>query len=574
MGWLTRIYKAADRIGGAVAGVDGRSSLRNPSQWLTDGLAGEAGWSGEHMSIPLAMKLSTAWACVRAISEECAALPLAFHRRLSPRGSELVRDDVRSHLLGVQPNPDMTSIVFRETLFVHVLTHGNAFAQIVRNVRGHPLELWPIRPELVTVIRGDDGRLAYEIRAKSTDRQSAEILRAADMLHIPGMGFDGLLGLSPIEQHMQTLGLARAETHHAAGYLKNGARPTVALQVPQILDEAAEARLRRSWSAKQTGGNAIGSTAILWPGMTATPLSFNPRDSQLLDSRAFSVAEVARVFKVPPHKIGHLEKSTNNNIEAQGIDWVVGTLTPWLVRFEQEYNRKLVEPGERGKIFAKHRVQGLLRGDSTARSSYYRELFDKGALSPNDIRELEDLNPYEGGDIYTIQVNRKQPTDGFGEPDETAEPAADADRAAGPDVADEMVVNFRPLLAAAFGRSLRLQSDKVTRAIKRGPDRFGDWSKEFYDSHSAVLAGLLAEPVAALARAICTIRQDPISMAEGKAIDEMVGRFAAEHCQQQLNAGRRLSFDDVSGEGEAGKVAFDLVNFARDLLAARRDLAA
>jgi len=357
--------------------------------------------SGKTVNELTAMQTTAVYACVRILAETIASLPLHTYK-YTASGKEKVLSHQLYYLLHDEPNPEMTSFVFRETLMSHLLLWGNAYAQIIRDGRGRVLTLYPLLPDRMTVDRTSSGQLYYEYR-KDT---GYVILRPEDVLHIPGLGFDGLIGHSPIAMAKNAIGMAIATEEYGAKFFANGANPGGVLEHPGVVKDPA--RIRESWNAVYQGSGNAHRVAVLEEGMKFQPIGIPPEQAQFLETRKFQINEIARIFRIPPHMIGDLEKSSFSNIEQQSLEFVKYTLDPWVVRWEQAMQRALFSPGEKKDYFIKFNVDGLLRGDYQSRMNGYAVGRQNGWMSSNDIRELENLNriPEElGGDLYLVNGN-------------------------------------------------------------------------------------------------------------------------------------------------------------------------
>ena len=357
-----------------------------------------------------AMQMTAVYSCVRVLSEAVAGLPLHVYKYRSDGGKEKALDNPLYFLLHDEPNPEMTSFVFRETLMTHLLLWGNAYAQIIRNGKGEVVALYPLMPNKMTVDRDENGRLYYKYYRGNDEairnKEYEVILSPYDVLHIPGLGFDGLVGYSPIAMAKNAIGLAIATEEYGAKFFANGAAPSGVLEHPGTLKNPD--KVRESWNATFGGSHNANKVAVLEEGMKYTPISISPEQAQFLETRKFQINEIARIFRVPPHMVGDLEKSSFSNIEQQSLEFVKYTLEPWLVRWEQSMVRSLLTPGEKQEYFIKFNVDGLLRGDYASRMSGYATARQNGWMSANDIRELENLDriPSEdGGDLYLINGN-------------------------------------------------------------------------------------------------------------------------------------------------------------------------
>jgi len=354
--------------------------------------------SGKTVNERTAMQTTAVYACVRILAETIASLPLNIYRS-TDNGKEKATDHQLYYLLHDEPNPEMTSFVFRETLMSHLLLWGNAYAQIIRDGRGRILALYPLLPDRMTVDRTTDGQLYFEYR-KNT---GYVILRPEDILHIPGLGFDGLVGYSPIAMAKNAIGMAIATEEYGGKFFANGASPGGVLEHPGVVKDPA--RIRESWNAVYQGSGNAHRIAVLEEGMKFQAIGIPPEQAQFLETRKFQTEEICRIFRVPPHLVANLDKATFSNIEHQSISFVVHTIRPWLVRLEQGMNKALLSPSEKGRYFVGFVVDGLLRGDYASRMQGYAIGIQNGFLSPNDVRTLENMNTIEHGDIYAMNGN-------------------------------------------------------------------------------------------------------------------------------------------------------------------------
>ena len=366
--------------------------------------------AGKNVTERSAMQMTAVYSCVRVLSEAVAGLPLHVYKYRSDGGKEKALNHPLYFLLHDEPNPEMTSFVFRETLMTHLLLWGNAYAQIIRNGKGEVVALYPLMPNRMTVDRDENRRLYYKYyRGNDEAIRSKEyeiILSPYDVLHIPGLGFDGLVGYSPIAMAKNAIGLAIATEEYGAKFFANGAAPSGVLELSGTLKNPD--KVRESWNATFGGSHNANKVAVLEEGMKYTPISISPEQAQFLETRKFQINEIARIFRVPPHMVGDLEKSSFSNIEQQSLEFVKYTLEPWLVRWEQSMVRSLLTPSEKREYFIKFNVDGLLRGDYASRMSGYATARQNGWMSANDIRELENLDRIpaeEGGDLYLINGN-------------------------------------------------------------------------------------------------------------------------------------------------------------------------
>jgi HK97 family phage portal protein len=388
------------------------SGLQSPSAWLLSWAGGLTTRAGMAVGPVTAMTLAIYYACLRNISEDVGKLPLHTYRRL-PRGKERAVDHPAYALLHDQPNDDMTAMTFRETLTHHALAWGNGYAEIVFSPGNVVQALWPIHPSRVQVRRDEDGRLVYdvyggELTLPGGSRAGVRRLRQDNILHIKGLGSEGYEGYSVLRLAAESLGLGLAAQTFGAAFFGNGATVGAVLEHPATLTEAAQKRLRESWQTIYGGPSNAMKLAVLEEGLKYTRLGVPPEEAQFLETRQFQVEEVCRWFRMPKSKVHDLTDSTYSNMEQQNLEYVPDTLMPWLTRWEQELKRKLF--ADEPEYFAEHAVQGLLRGDQAARATFYKDLFGVGAISPNDVREFENLNSIgPAGDTFFIASNNYTP---------------------------------------------------------------------------------------------------------------------------------------------------------------------
>lgn len=364
--------------------------------------------SGKPVNERTAMQTTAVYACVRILAEAVASLPLHVYEYQVDGGKKLVHDHPLYYLLHDEPNPEMTSFVFRETLMSHLLIWGNAYAQIIRDGAGRVLGLYPLLPDKMDVQRDDRGNIYYVYSRNSDEnpmfKEYGDIrLKAEDVLHIPGLGFDGLIGYSPIAMAKNAVGMTLACEEYGASFFANGANPGGVLEHPGVLKDPS--KVRESWNSVYRGVNNAHKIAVLEEGMKYQQIGIPPEEAQFLETRKFQINEIARLYRIPPHMVGDLDKSSFSNIEQQSLEFVKYTLDPWVIRWEQSLQRSLLLPGEKGKYFIKLNVDGLLRGDYQSRMNGYAVGRQNGWFSANDIREMENMNPIpdeQGGNLYLI----------------------------------------------------------------------------------------------------------------------------------------------------------------------------
>jgi HK97 family phage portal protein len=418
-----------------------RKTLADWSTRARSGWSGEVGWegivagsgtvttAGVSVTPESALTLVAAFACVNVVATDFAMLPTKVYRRRKSGGRDEVRDTSLADVLSVSPDGETTSMRSRQAQMGHVLGWGNGYYEIETSGRGEVIGLHLLDPRTTAKRRPQDKKLYYEIPGGKT-------LPPSRVFHLAGLGFDGLIGYSPVHQAREALGLGRGLEEFGASFIGKGARPSGVLETPRVLKEEAIANLRAGFETRHMGSRNAGRVVLLEQGVTYKPISISPEDAQYLDSRRFQLLEVCRIYRVPPHKVGDFGEAHLNNIEAANIDYATTVQAPWCEQWEQMANLRLLTRDERSQgYYIEHSMTALLRGDMKARAEFYRAMETLGALSPNEIREHENLNPIgEQGDVYLAPLNMG-PLDLIAE-GASLKPAASAPPAEPPDPAD------------------------------------------------------------------------------------------------------------------------------------------
>ena len=389
----------------------------NPSNNIIPPLDyGQSTSSGVDINESNSLTLAAVWGCVRTLSESVASLPINVYKRDMKNGG---RDISYAHpiynLLHNSPTMNMTSYCWFNTMMLNLSLYGNAYACIKRDNKMQPIDLHILNPSdiKITLIKGEKFYV-HDTNGEKTTYSDAE------MIHIMGLSTNGYVGKSPISAARENIGLGIASQKYGGAFFGNGASLSGVLEHPATLSKEAMERLAYTWNQKyaNNGGSNAHKTAILEEGMNFKNISIPPNDAQFIETRKFSVVEICRIYRVPPHLIQSLDAATYSNIEQQSLEFVKYTLYPYLRNWEQELNNKLFKENEKGKMYCEFKVDGLLRGDSKSRSEFYRTLWNMGVISQNEIRSFENLNAIEGGDKYYVPLNMT-PTDAPREDDST-----------------------------------------------------------------------------------------------------------------------------------------------------------
>jgi HK97 family phage portal protein len=356
--------------------------------------------SGVSVSEHTALNYSAVWSAIQLVAGDVASLPLMLYRRTNG-GKERYDAHPLYRILHDAPNPEMTAFTFRETVQSHIMAWGNGYAEIERDAGGRMKYLWPLTPDRVSIER--DG-VALRYRVSNPGRQD-EFVTPPDMLHIPGLGFDGVCGYSVIAKARESIGLGVASERFGGTFYGNGAQFGGVFSTDKTLTPLQEKNWRESMNQKHQGVDKAHQFLLVQNGMTYTAMGVPPNDAQFLETRQFQVTEIARWFGVPPHKIGDLSKATFSNIEQQNIEYFQTTLVRWLERWEQALMMKLIPPLERNLQLIEFVTDGILRGDSQGRAALETAHFNVGAITPNEIRAFDNRNPYTGGDRPFVPLN-------------------------------------------------------------------------------------------------------------------------------------------------------------------------
>lgn len=383
--------------------------------------------SGEYVSAETAVKISTVYACTRILSETLGSLPLILYKRLKGGGKERAVEHPLYKTMGMRPNPYQSSMVFRELLQAGLCLRGNAYAQIIRDGGGRVAALIPLPPDQVTPeLSVPEGNalpvMAYKFKqANGIERY----FKQDQILHVQGLGTDGVQGLSIIDIARESLGIAIAEEKHAGAFFGNGLTPSAILEHPGKMQDKALKNLRESFQNQYAGSGNAHKTIILEAGVKFTPVTLSHEQSQFIESREFQVTDICRWFLVPPHLVFDLRRATFTNIEQQSLEFITFHMRPWLVRWEQAMNHSLLSEKEQDEYFFEFLAEGLLRGDIQSRYNAYNIGRNGGWLSADEIRALENMNPLPNGEGSTYLTPLNMKSNGEPTKDESADEPED-----------------------------------------------------------------------------------------------------------------------------------------------------
>ena len=496
------------------------------------------------------------WSAVTQLSQSIASLPLHLYKRLKPKGKEKYTPHPLYNLLHLEPNPEMTALAFREAQAGQVLMTGTSYAEIVRDRTDKIIELWPLLTNRMEALRMDNGDLVY--RYQLVDGTHKDFHRNR-ILRVNGFSHSGLLGYQPIRKNSEVVGVALALQEYFARFFGDGAKPPVALEHPQSLSAEAQDRIRKNWNSIHQGLSNSQRVAILEEGMTLKVFGVSPEQAQAIDARKFQIDEVCRVFNMPPHMLKSLDRATYSNIEEQGLEFLIYTLRPWLVRFEQAYATQLLSEKDRKKYFFEHNVNGLLRGDIEKRYTAYASGISNGWLNADEARELENLNPQpdgQGEKFYVplnwipkedagMQLEQTEPTP---IPEEEIDEGEIKSYWLGKSEKrsvierDRIIKQYIPLFRQAAQRIVNREAIAVKKEVKKHVEKraksdLQDWLKDFYGRQSEYIKEQIGPVFRSFAEAIQSASANEIGVDSGMTpelfdfVTEYINRYAERHIE-------------------------------------------
>jgi len=489
------------------------STYRNPAEWFTDYMTGGKSDSGVVVNKKTALTFAPVWQATGTIAGDLSSMPINEYSR---DGEKRAKEYGQSYwLLNEQPNQYMTGNVLRETLQAHALLHGNGYAAIERDGAGQPLRLIPMLPDETDPVCSE-GELFYVNRRPGGETVT---LKASDVIHIKGLGEDGIRGYSVIELARNNWGLGLAQEKHGNTHFKNGAKPTVILKHPSTLTKEQADELLDRWKTKH-GGVDGDTTALAAGGLEVQMVPISNENAQWLESRKFSRVEVASWFNLPPHKLGDDSRISYNSLEAEERAYVNMTLHRWIVKWEKECDAKLLRERDRRNRtrYHKYNTKELLRGDTASRYAAYEVGIRSRILSPNEARAAEELEPYDGGDAYenpNTMSGKKQ-----------TEPTVD----------DSTLEAHRALIVDRAERMLKVEREKVVKAAKR-EGNFLEWVDKFYATWPETVARSLEPVVNAVATITnCTKTASEVAAEMSRQSQEAIVNVAGYSYEDNLAA--------------------------------------
>ena len=496
---------------------------RDPEYWAKKLWGGMESKSGVSVDEDSAMTYSAYSAGIRIISETIASMPLNIYENLGEKGKRKAANHPLQYLLHDSPNEDMDAFTWRETAKVHVLGWGNHYSFLTRNplkryiTSIYPMEPWRVKPEIIKT--PSLGRI--KVYKYMPEEGPEYIINKEDVLHIHGLSYNGLIGVTPLTWYREQVGLGLAMEEYSARFFSNGTNATGVFTTDQVLKPDTYEKLKEQLKKNYAGLGKSHSSMLLEQGVKFDKISINPNDAQLLESKKFQVEEIARILRIPLHLLQSLEHASDNNIEHLGINFVVYCLLPWLKRDEQAYNMQLFMENEKGRFFTKYVVDGLLRGDTAARWESYVKAIQNGVYTPNDVLEMEDHNPYEGGDKHFIQLNMQTVEElgkqlsasrrliiNAGEVREIKSEVGEiksieSNSNIKKELLEKLSGAYKPLFFNAFIRIIKREKVDINKLIKNlDPEMLSDELKNYYQKHSDFVITQVKPPIYAFTQAL------------------------------------------------------------------------
>jgi HK97 family phage portal protein len=542
---------------GIISGIEQRMAMGTAGladKWYSPGGSfyggtGQATKTGVAVSETTALRLAVVWCCIKILAEDSASLPLHLYRRRKGGGKDRAWTDDRYTLLHDQPNPEMSAMTFREAYAAHLVSWGNGYAEIERTKGSikRPVAIWPITPNRVQVKRNSKKEIIYNISMPNGIQPVT--LQKNQVLHTPGLGFDGIIGYSPIAACREAIGLGMALEEFGELYFGNGTHPGVIVSHPSTLSPTAYTNLQNSLTEASSGLGKSHRLLLLEEAMKVEKISVRNDEAQFLESRKFQNIDIGtRIYRIPPHMYGEMDHATFSNIEQQAIDYVTKALRPWLVRLEQAYNAALIDPSERGLYFYEHNVEGLLRGDQASRYTAYSIAKSARILTTNEIREIENRNPIEGGYVLDVTPNMIPPDQVKAKKE------------------SKSLSLYRPRLEAAYQRVftdaaeriLRKETKRLRWGIKNHNGNFSAFADEFYKQLPEYIERQILPAFISLSEAVLGMEADinGVNLNGNRPdFDQFVRNQAAKFAQNHVEASKMELSDAIKAGSLEEKIS-------------------
>ncbi len=542
MSIFTRIFGAVQRQFRSESWRE--SSILDPDDDLLEAFGGGKSASGMRVNRKTALTYSAIWRGVRLISADVAKLPIFVYDK---SGDTLTRATKHPayRLLKIKPNPEMTAFTWKQTIVAHAILQGNSYTHIERNGIGEPIALWPLLPDRTWPIRVN-GELMYTTRLDSGEWRK---IKKEDILHIKNLGYDGLIGYSMLEKARESIGLGLATARYTSRFFRNNANPSILIEVPGTMPPEAQREFLRQWEKMHAGVDNAHRPAIITNGGSAKPFSISAKDAQLLESRQFEIREIANWIGVPPHKLGDSSRTAYNSLEQENESYLSESLDPWMVAIEEECETKLID--ERDLLEEKKDIEfkrgAFLRADIRSRYQAYSLGINNRFLRPNEVRQMENLNPYEGGDEILIPLNMGNPG---GNPQAKPSEAAPAK---GTEKDSARAASIRAVAEDACTRAINRFAFHARRSAEK-PATFINSIDELRTQTAAATSILL--PAAGLFSENLAAAKTLASRAVGEFVDAFHAELlAASECKESELSKRVADVADLHSSFGAGWLA-------------------
>ena len=522
--------------------LERRSGVANPEKWLQNFFGGREAHSGIAVNETSALTSTAVYASIRLLSDTFASLPGFVYKNIEPRGKEKARKYPLYRLIHDKANPIMPAFIWRETMMGHILGWGNCYSEIEYGENGYPVALWPLRPDRTRPERDKVTKELYYVTQIDGIEYKLPKFR---ILHIPGFGFDGIKGYSPITLAREAIGLSLATEEFGARYFGSGTHPgavvTRPADAPPLESQEAIEALRTYLIDAYGGLGKSHRLMLLEEGMKIENIGIPPEDSQFLETRLFQVTEIARFFGIQPHMIGDLSKSSFSNIEEQAIEFVIYTLRPWLVRWEQYLNLDLIPEEDYGTYFCEFLVDGLLRGDFKSRQEGLQIQRRNGIINADDWCEIENKNPIGGkpGEIHIVESNMQSLEYLAENPGISLKTQPKTD----PNQQKSLKKAYERLFNDAMNRVFKRENADIQREIKR--ECFTNWVSDYYKEPPEYMGKNLLPVILSYFEA----KDGDITPENEQKAKDLCRNFTKSHCKRVLNnilEGKELQIEDVS----------------------------
>ena len=526
------------------------------SQWLTEALGVERTHAGVDVTVESALSYSAVWAAVRVLTQSISGLPWHVYRKTNGGGGREIQDEHPiDWMIHREPNDVMSSVSFRDAIQTSALLYGNGYAEIIRDPQtNEPIAMIPLNPRGVKIDKVSDTGLVYQFYRDDASKPVS--LLGENVFHVKGIG-SGFIGYHLIERAKQSIGLGIAQETFGSTFFGNNARAGGFLKHPKPLDQTSKDNLHKSLKKKYGGPDKANRVWILDEGMDFVSNTISPDEAQFIGGRTYQIQDVSRWFGVPPHMLAEMSRATFSNIEHQGMEFVKYAVSPWLIRWEREADRKLFMPIERRTLYTRMNADALMRGDTKSRGEYYRTLWNMGAISINEIRTLEDMNPIgEDGDQRFVPLNMGR-----------LGAESQGQQIGGGGASGDFSDSFYRIIFTATETLISKESRSVGRCRKSG-NEYSEWIDKFYADHLAYIYSMLFP----ISQSFCELAHGELGSYDS-AVKAFADRWVDDSKTDAITNGHKLRSTSQSIRKSVGWVDTRPQKLAGELLSVLRELA-